>query len=876
MSTPSELTPLMKQYFSIKEKYPGSILLFRVGDFYETFLDDAIKTSQVLDIVLTKRANGSASSVELAGFPHHSLDVYLPKLIKSGYRVAICDQLEDPKQAKGIVQRGVTELVTPGLSFHESVLDRKSNNYLAAVFFDKGLAGISFLDLSTGEFLLAEGGCRCIQKLIENFAPSEILFNKKQQSVWSTVVQEDWRVYPLDDWMFRFDYGYGLLKEHFGTTTLKGFGVEEQVLGIVAAGVILRYLFDTEHKHISHIHAITTLKEEQYLWLDPFTIKALELVVPQQVGGTALIEVLDKTITPMGARLLKKWVLFPLKDVALIQERLDIVECLVSDSPLTILLLDHLKLIGDMERLITKVAVGRVNPREMVSLKKSLQQIVPIQEALWSASSAALIQLGEQLHSCTELITTIHNRLQENPPMLVHQGNIIKPGVNDELDSFHKMMHTGKDYLVELQQKESKSTNIPSLKISYNRVFGYYLEVPNAHKEKVPTTWIRKQTLTNAERYITEELKYYEENIIHASEQSQLLEQQLYQELVQESIAFVPTIQHNSKIIAHLDCYLSFATQARLQNYCKPVIHHGTNLDLKYNRHPVIEQTLPLGTTYVPNDISLNETEQQIIIVTGPNMAGKSALLRQVAITVLMAQIGSFVAASSADIGIIDRIFTRVGASDNLARGESTFMVEMTETATIMHNLSARSLVLMDEIGRGTSTYDGISIAWSLVEYLHNHPRYKPKTLFATHYHELNQLADILPRVKNYNVAVQEINGKILFLHKLIIGGSAHSFGIHVAQMAGMPSAILEKATQVLGQLSELGGKIAKNPLKIMPQIQNDTSTQAIDNVMKPFYKVIDQVNAIDLNKLTPIEALLNLQSIQRELKKIKDIHNNL
>ncbi|MBX9889943.1 MAG: DNA mismatch repair protein MutS [Amoebophilaceae bacterium] len=862
MSHPTELTPLMKQYFSIKEKYPGALLLFRVGDFYETFLEDAVKTSKVLGIVLTKRANGSASSVELAGFPHHSLDVYLPKLIKAGYRVAICDQLEDAKQVKGIVKRGVTELVTPGLSFYESVLEQKSNHYLAALVFNKEVLGIAFLDLSTGEFCLAQGDRTYIQQLLQSFAPAELLFNKKQQSLWEAFTSQAVHAYGLDDWMFQFDYAYGLLNQHFATTTLKGFGIEGYPMGIVAAGVILRYLADTEHKQLQHINVITRLEATQYLWLDGFTISALELMVPQQSGGTALIEVLDRTITPMGGRLLKKWLLFPLNNRELIQARLDIVEALITDVELETALVQQLKPIGDLERLLAKVAAGRVNPREMVALKKSLAQVAPIQQALVGTQLSCLSQLGASLHDCHELLATIHHKLQENPPILTHQGGIINAGVSDKLDELNQMIHSGKDYLVQLQQKESKATHIPSLKISYNRVFGYYLEVPNAHKDKVPTTWIRKQTLTHAERYITEELKYYEEHILQAAEEAQGLEQTLYQALVGEVLAFIPWIQHNAKIIAQLDVYLAFSTQARLHDYCKPLIDNTTCLDLKGNRHPVIEQRLPLGSTYVPNDVLLDQTQQQIIVITGPNMAGKSALLRQVAVTVLMAQMGSFVPATAATIGIVDKIFTRVGASDNLAKGESTFMVEMTETATIMHNLSDRSLVLMDEIGRGTSTYDGISIAWALVEYLHNHPRYKAKTLFATHYHELDLLAESLPRVQNYHVAVQEIEGRILFLHQLTRGSSAHSFGIHVAKMAGMPLVVVERATAVLGQLDKSSG------LTIIPEPAGEPDRPTTVVHADSFLRVLKEgIENIDLNHLTPIEALLKLREIQDKLK---------
>ncbi|WP_439099471.1 DNA mismatch repair protein MutS [Cardinium endosymbiont of Oedothorax gibbosus] len=856
----------MRQYFAIKGKYPGALLLFRVGDFYETFLEDAVKTSKVLGIALTKRSNGSAASVELAGFPHHALDLYLPKLVKAGYRVAICDQLEDPKQAKGIVQRGVTELVTPGLSFSEAVLDKRANHYLASIFFDKGILGMAFLDLSTGEFFVTQGASDYIQKVLHHLAPSEVIFNKKQQNVWNNFTQNLFHTYALDEWVFQLEYAYGLLNSHFGTHSLKGFGIADYPAAIVAAGVVLHYLSETEHKEIKHIRSIVRLQEHQYVWMDPFTVKALELMVPQQVGGTALIEILDRTVTPMGARLLKKWLLFPLKAVVPIQKRLAIVEYLSEDAEWAASLVSYLKKIGDIERLISKVAVGRVNPREMVALKRALEQVQCIQKTLQATSSSLLQKLNAQLHGCPSLVESIHHTLQEDPPILTHQGGLIRPHVNDQLDVLNKIIYEGKDYLVQLQQKESKRTNIPSLKVSYNRVFGYYLEVPNAHKNKVPPDWIRKQTLAGVERYITDTLKQYEEKILHAGEEAQLLEQQLYQALVEEAVAYIPQIQENAKHIAQLDCYLSFAKQACEQHYSKPIIDEGTLLHLKGNRHPVIEQRLPVDKTYTPNDICLDPSEQQIIVITGPNMAGKSALLRQVALTVLMAQMGSFVPAAWAHIGVVDKIFTRVGASDNLAQGESTFMMEMVETASIMHNLSDRSLVLMDEIGRGTSTYDGISIAWALVEYLHNHPQYRPKTLFASHYHELNELAKELPRVKNFNVAVQEIDRKILFLHKLVAGGSAHSFGIHVAQMAGMPSMILERAREVLAHLSQVGGKMHAK-IEAFPKGQYQLKLFGPDEDLSGLKALLE---AIDISALSPIEALLKLNDLKNMVKGFK------
>ncbi|MEF2229165.1 MAG: DNA mismatch repair protein MutS [Candidatus Cardinium sp.] len=863
MSKPVEPTPLMRQYFAIKEKYPGALLLFRVGDFYETFLEDAVQASNVLDIALTKRANGSAASVELAGFPHHSLDLYLPKLVKAGYRVAICDQLEDPKQAKGIVQRGVTELVTPGLSFNEAVLDQSANNYLASIVFDKKMLGIACLDLSTGEFFVTQGAADYIQKVLHHLAPSEIVLNKKQQALWDAFAQDAFHIYPLDEWVFQFDYAYGLLNNHFGTHSLKGFGIAGCPMGITAAGVVLHYLSETEHKKIKHIRSIVRLEAHHYAWLDPFTVKALELMVPQQVGGTALIDLLDRTVTPMGARLLKKWLLFPLKAVQPIQERLAIVEYLVGDGTLTALLVSYLKQIGDVERLISKVAASRVQPREMVALKRALEQVQAIQTALQGVR--CLQKLHAQLHGCHALVHSIHRTLQEDPPLSIHQGGLIRPQVHERLDALNKIMYEGKDYLIQLQQMESKRTRIPSLKVSYNRVFGYYLEVPNAHKHKVPTNWIRKQTLAGAERYVTEALKQYEEQILHAGEEAQLLEQQLYQALVEEAAAFIPPIQDNAKHVAQLDCYLAFAKQAVEHHYNKPVIDDGHLLHLIGSRHPVIEQRLPIDKAYTPNDIYLNPSEQQILVITGPNMAGKSALLRQVALTVLMAQMGSFVPADSAQIGVVDKIFTRVGASDNLAQGESTFMMEMTETASIMHNLSERSLVLMDEIGRGTSTYDGISIAWALVEYLHNHPNYKPKTLFATHYHELNELAKTLPRVKNFHVAVQEIDRKILFLHKLVAGGSQHSFGIHVAQMAGMPVTILERAREVLAHLSQVGRHAQVEKL---PQVQYQLKLFEPDNGLSELKAYLE---SIDINTLSPVDALIKLNDLKNRVERFKN-----
>ena len=859
-------TPLMKQYNQVKAKYPGALLLFRVGDFYETFGEDAIRTSKVLDIVLTKRSNGSAAAVELAGFPHHALDTYLPKLIKSGHRVAICDQLEDPKLAKGIVKRGVTELVTPGLAFSDHVLDQKHNNYLASLYFDKDVLGIAFLDVSTGEFLVAQGTPSYADKLVQSFKPSEIILSKDQQKDFQALFKDQHNNHCLEGWAYHFDYAYEILNEHFGTSSLKGFGIEKLPAGIIAAGAVLRYLEETEHKKIKHIASIARIEEEKYVWLDRFTIKNLELLYPQQEEGVPLIHVLDKTVTPMGARLMKKWVVLPLKDIHAIHRRLDTVEVLVKDPTLWQGIFQALKQMGDLERLISKVAVGRVNPRELLALKKALQHIAPIQRQLQSSTHELLLKLSEQLHRCDYLLEEIEKTLQENPPLVTNQGGLIKADFHRELDELRAIAHTGKDYLIQIQQRESKRTGIPSLKIAYNKVFGYYLEVTHTHKAKVPAGWMRKQTLVNAERYVTEELQHYEEKIVQAEEKLAVLEQRLYQELVSSAAEFVPQIQQNARVLAQLDCYLSFAQEARKHHYAKPIVNESKTIDIQAGRHPVIEQQLPIDESYVPNDIYLDNETQQIIIITGPNMAGKSALLRQVALIVLMAQIGAFVPAKGATIGLVDKIFTRVGASDNLAGGESTFMMEMTETASIMHNLSDRSLVLMDEIGRGTSTYDGISIAWSIVEYLHNHSKYRAKTLFATHYHELNQLADALVRVKNFNVAVKEVNNKVLFLRQLKEGGSAHSFGIHVAQMAGMPVPVVRRANELMRHLEQ--DKSRQQYQKKMQNIPANSYQLSFFEADPSFTQIKSLLGDLDVNAISPMEALLKLSELKALLDK--------
>lgn len=858
-------TPLMKQYNAIKAKHPGALLLFRVGDFYETFGEDAVKASKVLDIVLTKRANGAASHIELAGFPHHSLDTYLPKLVRAGNRVAICDQLEDPKEVKGIVKRGVTELVTPGLSFNDNVLDKKRNNYLASIFFGKENLGISFLDLSTGEFMCAEGNQSYIDKLLQSFSPSEVIYSKSAKPRAQEVLKDQFSTFYCEDWVFQYDYAFEKLTSHFSTNNLKGFGIASLELGIIAAGAILYYLEETEHKEVKHISSISRIAEEKYVWLDKFTIRNLELVYSNQDGGIPLINILDQTVTPMGSRMLKKWMVLPLKEKEPIEERLKVVEYIFNEPEIGDDMLSHLKQIGDLERLISKVAVGRINPREMNQLKKALKNTLPIKELLRSSNSNSLRKLSDQINPCEFLLEKIEKELQEDAPMLIHQGGIINNGVDPDLDEYRGLANTGKDYLIALQQREMQVTGISSLKVAFNKVFGYYLEVTNVHKDKVPQEWIRKQTLVNAERYITPELKKYEEKILNAEERMISIEQKYFSALVQDASEYVTQIQQNARVLATVDCLLSFARVARNNNYSKPKMADTDSLEIKDGRHPVIEKQLPLGEEYVPNDIYLDNESQQIIIITGPNMAGKSALLRQTALIVIMAQMGSFVPASYARIGIIDKVFTRVGASDNLSKGESTFMVEMTETASILNNLSDRSLVLMDEIGRGTSTYDGISIAWSIVEYLHNHPKSRAKTLFATHYHELNQLAEDFPKIKNYNVSVKEVGNKVIFLRKLKEGGSEHSFGIHVAQMAGMPNPIVLRASEIMRHLEkDKEMTTPKENLKEMPKSNFQLSLFDMDPKLKA---VREEIEKIDINTISPIEALIKLNEIKKKLE---------
>ncbi len=859
-------TPLMKQYNAIKAKYPGALLLFRVGDFYETFGEDAVKAARVLDITLTKRGNGSASEIELAGFPHHALDTYLPKLVRAGNRVAICDQLEDPRFVKGIVKRGVTELVTPGVSFNENVLERKQNNFLCSLYTGKQGYGVSFLDISTGEFYTAQGPENYIFKLIQSFAPAEIIFSKAQRERWEVQWGDEYATFALDDWVYAFDFAHDKLIHQFKTNSLKGFGIDGMPEAIVAAGAILHYLEATEHKDTQHIASIARIDEDKYVWLDKFTIRNLELTSSSSEGGVPLLEILDHTITPMGSRNLRKWLILPLKEKQAIEERLQVVDQFYNDHNLTEKILGHLGQITDLERLISKVAVGRINPRELQQLKRSLKAIVPIKDILERSVSSELKKLGDQLNKCEFLLEKIELELKEDAPMLIHQGGIIKDGVNAELDELRSIAFSGKDYLLQIQKREIERTGINSLKISYNKVFGYYLEVSNANKDKVPTDWIRKQTLVNAERYITEELKVYEEKILHAEEKLLVIEQRLFTELVRHAADFISHIQQNARIVATVDCLVSFAVIARANHYNKPEISDSKRLAIKAGRHPVIERQLPLGESYVPNDIYLDNETQQILVITGPNMAGKSALLRQTALIVLMAQMGCYVPAEAATIGIVDKVFTRVGASDNLSRGESTFMVEMTETASILNNLSDRSLILMDEIGRGTSTYDGVSIAWAIVEYLHNHKEYKPKTLFATHYHELNQLTEDLVRVKNFNVSVKEIGDKIIFMRTLKEGGSEHSFGIHVAQLAGMPNKVVLRANEILHFLER--DKHKNEPKRKFEELPNPTPQMSLFD-LDPKSKAIHEMLAkIDINTISPVEALLKLNEILSLLKK--------
>lgn len=855
-------TPLMKQYNAIKAKYPGALLLFRVGDFYETFKEDAITASKVLSITLTKRGNGSESETALAGFPHHSLDTYLPRLVRAGYRVAICDQLEDPKSVKGIVKRGVTELVTPGVSFNDNVLNVKQNNYLGAVHIGKSEIGIAFLDISTGDFFTSQGDAKYIDKLIQSFSPSEVLFCKGKKNEFAENFGDKLNTYALDEWVYGYDYAFETLTKHFGTNNLKGFGIENLTEGIVSAGTILHYLAETEHHDIKHINVISRLEEDKYVWLDKFTIRNLELVFSPFEGGVPLIEILDHTLTPMGARTMRNWIVLPLKEILPISDRLNIVEHFVKDKHLLEELTGNIKHIGDLERLISKVAVRRINPRELTQLKKALTHLQPIKKILANNQSPLFLKIADQINLCEFLRDKIEKELKTDTPIVTNLGNLINDGIDEELDQLRKIAYSGKDFLIQIQQREIERTGISSLKISYNKVFGYFIEVTNSHKDKVPNDWIRKQTLVNAERYITEELKIYEEKILTAEDKIFAIEQRIFNELVMVATEYVTLIQQNAKVIAHIDCLASFAIVAKKNNYCKPTLNDSKTLNIKSGRHPVIEQRLPIGEKYVPNDIFLDDENQQIIIITGPNMAGKSALLRQTALIVLMAQMGCFVPAEAAEIGLVDKVFTRVGASDNLSKGESTFMVEMTETASILNNLSDRSLVLMDEIGRGTSTYDGISIAWSIVEHLHQNPKSKAKTLFATHYHELNQLSNDFPRVKNFNVSVKEVGNKVVFMRKLKAGGSEHSFGIHVAQIAGMPNSVVIRAAEIMHHLEK--DKIRDNPGKKMQDVPKNNYQMSIFEANDPNYiKIKEALAKLDINTISPVEALLKLNELK-------------
>ena len=863
------LPPMMKQFLDLKAKHPDAVMLFRCGDFYETYSTDAVVASEILGITLTKRANGKGKTIEMAGFPHHALDTYLPKLIRAGKRVAICDQLEDPKLTKKLVKRGITELVTPGVSINDNVLNYRENNFLAAVHFGKGACGVAFLDISTGEFLTAEGPFDYVDKLLNNFAPKEVLFERGKRLMFEGNFGSKFFTFELDDWVFTETSAREKLLKHFEVKNLKGFGVEHLKNGIIASGAILQYLIMTQHTQIGHVTSLARIEEDKYVRLDKFTVRSLELMGSMNDGGSSLLNVIDKTISPMGARLLKRWLVFPLKDVQPINERLNVVEYFFRQPDFKELIEEQLHLIGDLERIISKVAVGRVSPREVVALKVALQAIEPIKAACMDADNASLNHIGEQLNICQFIRDRIDREIDNDPPLLINKGGVIKSGVSAELDELRRIAYSGKDYLLQIQQRESELTEIPSLKIGYNNVFGYYIEVRNTHKDKVPAEWIRKQTLANAERYITQELKEYEEKILGAEDKILVLETQLYAELVQSLSEFIPAIQINANQIARLDCLLSFATAARENNYIRPVIADDDVLEIHQGRHPVIEKQLPIGEKYIANDVMLDSQTQQIIIITGPNMAGKSALLRQTALITLLAQIGSFVPAESAHIGLVDKIFTRVGASDNISVGESTFMVEMNEAADILNNLSPRSLVLFDELGRGTSTYDGISIAWAIVEHIHEHPKAKARTLFATHYHELNEMEKSFKRIKNYNVSVKEIDNKVIFLRKLERGGSEHSFGIHVAKMAGMPKSIVKRANDILKQLETDNRQqgISSKPMVEVGETRGGMQLSFFQLDDPVLCQIRDEILNLDVNNLTPLEALNKLNDIKRIVK---------
>jgi len=895
MSNPKEYaeTPLMKQYNAIKAKYPDALLLFRVGDFYETFGEDAIRTSKILGIVLTRRANGAAAYIELAGFPHHSLDLYLPKLVKAGLRVAICDQLEDPKLTKTIVRRGVTELVTPGVSYHDKILEQKENNFLAGVHLESKISGISFLDISTGEFYLAQGNFEYIDKLIQSFRPSEVIIQKNKKQEFTELFGSKFYISTFDDWVFTSDFSNDLLLKHFGTVSLKGFGIENLEMGVIAAGAALHYLAETQHDKVQHICKLSRIEEDNYLWLDRFTIRNLELLNSVNENAKTLLDVLDQTVSPMGSRQLRRWIILPLKNIQPIGERLDAVEYFTLHGEATEQIRHYFQQIGDLERLISKVAVARVNPREMIYLKRALDAIELVKLMCESSDNEGLRKIGDQLHICQLVRDRIDKEINPDPPALAIKGNIIREGIDPELDELRKMAYSGKDFLVSIQQREMERTGISSLKIGFTNVFGYYLEVTNSHKEKVPADWQRKQTLVNAERYITEELKVYEEKILHAEEKMMEIELKLYNDLILFMADYIQPIQLNASLIARLDVLVSFAVSAVKFHYVRPELNNSVVLDIKSGRHPVIERQMKPGEEYIANDVYLDDRSQQIIILTGPNMSGKSALLRQTALIVLMAQMGSFVPAGSAILGLTDKVFTRVGASDNISSGESTFMVEMNETASILNNISNRSLILLDEIGRGTSTYDGISIAWAIAEFLHQHPLFKPKVLFATHYHELNEMAGLMPRIKNYHVAVKEIQNRVIFLRKLMPGGSEHSFGIHVAKMAGMPNTVLERAGEMLRQLEEshnaegLGKQIRDRGHGARDKGNRDgrdiPGRQSGSRIKDPsagmqlsfiqlddplLQQIKEDILNIEINILTPVEALMKLNEIKKLLEK--------
>ena len=865
-SKPKKITPLMKQYNAIKVKYPDAMLLFRVGDFYETFGEDAKKAAGVLGIILTKRGAGSDSETALAGFPHHSLNTYLPKLVKAGMRVAICDQLENPKMTKTIVKRGVTELITPGVSLNDEVLQSKSNNFLAAVHFGKRLLGVSFLDVSTGEYLLAQGNEEYIDKLLQNFNPSEVLVQKQFKKKFKELFEDRFYTFFLDDWVFQKEYSVDSLHNHFGVNSLRGFGVQEIPEGIIAAGAVLYYLSETQHNNLKHIQNIRRIAEDEYIWMDRFTVRNLELYHASSHNAVTLLDVIDKTISPMGGRLLKRWLALPLKDVKKIQHRHELVKHFIENDSFSETIKFQLHQISDIERLVSKVATGKISPRELVLLKNSLKAILPVKKEALTSKNTSVNKLGNEILDCAEVILKIDTALFDEAPVNINKGNAIANGVSEELDELRAISTSGKEYLDNMLARESKKTAIPSLKIAFNNVFGYYIEVRNTHKDKVPEEWIRKQTLVNAERYITEELKEYETKILGAEEKIQELERQLFLRLIQEIIEFIEPIQQNAKIIAQIDCLLSFAVLAISNNYIRPIVDQSTEIEIKNGRHPVIEKQLPIGEEYIANDVVLNRSQQQIIMITGPNMSGKSAILRQTALIVLLAQMGSYVPAQNARIGVVDKIFTRVGASDNISMGESTFMVEMNETASILNNISDRSLVLLDEIGRGTSTYDGISIAWAIAEYLHEHPS-RAKTLFATHYHELNEMTVTFERIKNFNVSVKELKDTIVFLRKLVSGGSNHSFGIHVAKLAGMPNQVIHRASKILKQLEK--NQTSEEVKETLKEVQQDEMQLSFFQLDDPLLEDLrEEILTTNLDTLTPIEALMKLNEIKRMLIK--------